>query len=256
MKKVFFAVLVAVVVLVSFSAFAAEEKSEGWTPTAEISAAVHNRYVDEYSGALYFNKAVSNQSVMVGLDKDGTGFYIQADNFIPTEEETAETDFYAGVYTEIYGVKIDAGYGRYWIREVGEVNFNGVYAEITFPAPAWGITPFVKGEYRFAEKVEAENGEKISMNGFVYYGGLRREFQIHERVSLTAEVSVGGNTGIYDMPAENLSFAREKVELTISLTDWLKLKASALTQQNLGREEGIAADTEKFFVSGGIAMTF
>lgn len=255
MKKILSVFVVMIVFSASF-VFAAEEKSEGWTPTAEISAAVHNRYVDEYSGALYFNKAMSSQSVMIGLDKDGTGIYIQADNFIPTEEETAETDFYAGVYTEVAGVKVDIGYGRYWIREEGEIDYNGVYAEITFPAPFLGITPFIKGEYRFAEKIEAEDGEKISMDGFVYYGGLRREFQIHERVNLIAEVSVGGNTGIYDMPAENLSFAREKIEIEISLVEWLKLKASALTQQNLGKEQGIAADTEKFFVSGGIALTF
>lgn len=257
MRKIFsFVMIVAMIFSASFVFAAEKEKAEGWKPYAEISAAVHSGYVDEYAGASYYKNTLFTQSLMIGLDKDGTGIYVQADNFIPTEKETAETDFYAGVYTEIAGVKFDIGYGRYWLREKGEIDYNGVYAEITFPAPFLGITPFVKGEYRFAEKIENENGEKVSLNGFVYYGGLRRDFQIHERVNLIAEVSVGGNTGIYDMPAENLSFAREKLEIEISLTDWLKLKASALTQQNLGKEEGIAADTDKLLVSGGVSLNF
>ena len=236
-------------------AAADEEKKEGIKPFAEVSAVFRNQYVDPYSGEKTYQKPLFSQSAMVGVDRNGIGFYIQAENFVPTEGETKETDFYVGFYTEIKGVKIDAGYGRYWIREKGEVDFNGIYAEITFPAPIWGITPFIKGEYRFSERVENEDGEGISQNGFVYYGGLRREFQIHERVNLLAEVSVGGHTGIYGMPAENLSFAREKLEISISITNWLKVKASAMTQQNLGLRDGIAADTDKLFVSGVIVIS-
>lgn len=259
MKKVFSVVAVVVMFVFSANVFASEEENaEGWVPTTEISSVVYNGYIDEYSGAKTYEKTLFTQSVMVGLDKDGTGIYVQAENFSPLEkDEMEETDFYAGIYTEIYGVKFDIGYGRYWIREAGEIDFNGVYAEITFPAPFLGIVPFVKAEYRFAEKVKAEDGEEISLNGFVYYGGFQREFQIHERVSLTAEVSVGGHDGIYNMPVENLAFAREKLELKISLTDWLSLKGSALTQQNIGDKYGIATDVEKkVFVSGAIVLTF
>lgn len=239
---------------------ATEEKAPTWKPTGEVSSVVRNQYVDPYAGAKTYQKPLFSQSVMVGLDKDGTGVYVQAENFVPTEGETKETDFYVGFYTEIKGVKIDAGYGRYWIREKGEVDFNGIYAEITFPAPIWGITPFIKGEYRFAKRVENEDGEGISQNGFVYYVGIRREFQLHERVSAIAEIGGGGNTGIYSLPAENLSFAREKLEIKISLMEWMKveakIKASIMTQQNLGLREGIAADTDKLFVSGAIVLTF
>jgi len=248
---------------------ATEEKTEGWKATGEVSAVVRNQYVDPYAGAKTYQRPLFSQSVMVGLDKDGTGLYIQAENFIPTEGETKETDFYVGLYTEIKGVKIDAGYGRYWVRENGEVDFNGLYAEITFPAPFFEIVPFIKGEYRFAKRVENEEGEGISMNGFVYYVGFKREFEICEWFSITAEVGVGGNTGIYSMPAENLSFAREKLELKISLKEWMilvktqskgsvkaYLKGSILTQQNLGLRDGIAADTDKLFVSGAIVLTF
>ncbi|HRY27879.1 MAG TPA: hypothetical protein P5323_01950 [Candidatus Moranbacteria bacterium] len=232
-----------------------EEKGEGVKPFAEVSIGVQNKYADEYSGALYFDKVMSSQSIMVGVDRNGIGIYIQAENFIPTGGEFKETDFCVGAYAEIKGVKIDVGYGRYWIREKGEIDYNGIYAEVTFPAPFFKIVPFIKGEYRFSERVENEDGEGISQNGFVYYGGLRREFQIHERVNLLAEVSVGGHTGIYGMPAENLSFAREKLEISISITNWLKVKASAMTQQNLGLRDGIAADTDKLFVSGVIVIS-
>ncbi|NLD82096.1 MAG: hypothetical protein GX642_13145 [Smithella sp.] len=46
-----------------------------------------------------------------------------------------------------------------------------------------------------------------------------------------AEVSVDGNTGIYEMAAENLSFARKKLEVLISIMTWMKIKASGMTQQ-------------------------
>jgi hypothetical protein len=85
--------------------------------------------------------------------------------------------------------------------------------------------------------------------------GLKREFQIHDKVQLTAEVSLGGNTGIYGMSAENLSFAREKVEMKISLLEKLNLKLAAMTQQNLGKDKGIATDTDKVFVMAGIEFT-
>ena len=92
------------------------------------------------------------------------------------------------------------------------------------------------------------------MNGFMYYGGIKHEFKPHEKVSIIAEVGAGGNTGVYGMQAENMSFSREKLELTISITDWLKLKGSIATQQNLGLQNGIAADTDKVFASGAVAI--
>ena len=167
------------------------------------------------------------------------------------KEESEETDFYAGFYTEVAGVKLDAGYAYYWVRESGELDYHAVYAAIDFPAIFWQIVPFVKAEYDFAK-----GSSEISMDGLLYYGGLKREFQLHERVSLLTEISVGGNTGIYGVSAENLAFAREKVEVSFSLTEALKLKVSALTQQNLGKSEGIAAKTDKLFAGAAIVWTF
>lgn len=260
MKKLFKNIIYTVIVIIVISASAvhagAAEKEEGWTPTAEITVAVHNAYVDDYSGILSYRKTLFSQSAMLGLDKSGTGFYVQADNYSPSERETRETDFYVGFYTEAFGTKIDAGYGRYWIREAGETDFNGIYVEMTFPSTIWKIIPFVKAEYRFAEKMELEDGSKVSVDGLVYQVGIKREFQIHERINLTAEVSAGGNTGIYGMPAENLSFSRERLEISISIAPWMKIKGAATTQQNLGLREGIAADTDKLFVSGAAVFTF
>lgn len=239
------------------------EKAEGWKPFAEISATAHNSYLEEYSGSRYFEKFTFIQSTTVGLDKnDAMGVYVQSENFFPFgKNEYEETDLYIAFYAKFYGIKIDAGYGRYLIWKNGEGDYNGIYAEITFPAPIWGIVPFVKGEYRFADKKgEDEDGNEFSQNGFLYVVGLKREFQLNERVNLTAKISFGGHDGIYGMPAENLSFAREKLEIKISLVEWMKaeakFKASIMTQQNLGLRDGIAADTEKLFVSGGIAVEY
>jgi len=256
------AMLVVFVVMVLFlvSSVLAGEKEEGWKPTAEVAVGIHSKYLDESSGALFYDKAMSNQSVMVGLDKNGTGLYFQAENFAPFDkEESRETNFYVGFYTEVAGMKFDAGYARYWVRETEALDYNAIYASVDFPEVGWKIVPFVKAEYDFAGKLhESEANEKISpsMNGFMYRGGLKREFQLHERVSLLAEVSVGGNTGIYGLPAENLAFAREKVEVSFSLTEQLKLKISGLTQQNLGKRDGIAADTDRLFASAVIVWTF
>ena len=265
---------VAEEVLINETAAAAEKATEEevatWKPTGEVSAVVRNQYVGPYSGAKTYQKTLFSQSVVAGLSKGENGFYIQAENFVPTEGETKETDFYVGFYTEFKGVKFDVGYGRYWIWEKGAVDYNGLYAEITFPSPVWHIVPFFKAEYCFAKRIENEDGEGISQNGFLYYVGLKREFKFYEdKISVTAEIGVGGHTGIYGMPAENLSFAREKLELKIFLREWLifvktqpegsvkaYLKGSILTQQNLGLREGIAADTEKLFVSGGIAVEY
>lgn len=251
MKKALVVMMVAVMVF-SASSVLAGEKEEGWKPTAEVAIGIHGKYLDEASGALYYDKAMSNQSVMVGLDKNGTGLYVQAENFHPLEkEEKRETNFYVGFYTEAYSMKFDAGYAHYWVRESGELDYHAVYAAIDFPAIGWQIIPFIKAEYNFAAKNSLE-----SMNGFLYYGGLKREFQIHERVNLVAELGAGGNTGVYGLPAENLAFAREKVEVSLSLAERWKLKVSALTQQNLGKRDGIAADTDKPFVSVAIVRTF
>lgn len=234
----------------------AAEKKEGWKPFAEISISASNKVVDEYLGAILLNEKSLTESVSIGIEKNKKGFYLWVDNFVPSHGEDRETDIYLGAYAEFSGFKVDVGYGRYWTREVAAIDLNGVYAEITLPAPIWQIIPFVKMEYRFAEKVELEDGSKISIDGFVYYGGFQREFKLHERVNIMAEVSVGGNTGIYGMPAENLNFAREKLEATIYITEWLKIKASAMTQQNLGHRDGIAADTDKLFLSAGIVAGF
>lgn len=224
--------------------------SEDWKPTAEVAVGIHSGQVGG-AGGLFYDKTVSNQAVTFGLDKSGTGFYIQAENFAPMEKEAKkETDFYLGFYTEAAGMKFDVGYAHYWIRETGELNWHAAYATVDFPTIGWQIIPFVKAEYDFAIN------SAVSMDGFMYRGGLKREFKIHERVNLLVEISVGGNTGIYGMPAENLAFAREKVEVCFSLTEQWKFKVSALTQQNLGKREGIAADTDRLFASAVVVWTF
>lgn len=224
--------------------------AEEWKPTAEVAVGIHSGQVGG-SGALWYDKAVSNQSVMVGLDKNGSGLYIKAENFSPLEkEENRETDFYLGFYTEAAGMKFDAGYGYYWVRESGALDYHAAYAAIDFPAIGWQIIPFINAEYDFAKSSSRD------MDGFMYRGGFKREFKIHERVSLLAEISIGGNTGIYGMPAENWAFAREKLEVSITLAEKWKLKITGLTQQNLGKSEGIAANTDKLFVGAVIVWTF
>lgn len=268
MKKTLMVLFVAMVVFSTVYAFAAEEKAFAaeekiaaateeeakWTPTAEASVAWHSAYINEASGGMLYRKAVSTQSAMVGIDRDGVvGFYVQGENFIPFDDrENEETDFYVGFYAEIADMKFDVGYARYWVRESGELDFNAVYAAVDFPAAVWGIVPFVKMEYDFAKKTE----EGENMNGFMYFAGVKREFSLHERVKILAEVGVGGNTGLYGMPVENLAYAREKVEVSISILEWLKLKGTAMTQQNLSHQEGIAEDTSRLFVSTAIVATF
>jgi hypothetical protein len=125
----------------------------------------------------------------------------------------------------------------------------------------WKVVPFIKGEYRFAtqkEWVEDDEGDEysVSLDGFVYYGGFKREFKVTEKVSLNTEVGVGGNTGIYGGQAENLAYAREKVEVSIELIENLNLKIAGMTQQNLGRKDGISSRTDKPFLSASIVWTF
>lgn len=257
-RRTFLAALIAFILImaVMVTDVFAVEGEEDWKPTAEVSIGVHNGMVDDYLGAASFNKSFVREAATVGMEKGETGFYVMGENFSTSEKEPRNTWLYVGGYAKIVGVKIDSGLAYYWTREKGEVDYYGVYSELTFPEIFWKIAPFIKAEYRFAEKFTNADGGKTSMDGFLYIGGLKREFQIHRRVSLEAEVSVGGNTGIYGMPAENLSFTREKITIAISLTEQLKLKVSALTQQNLGLCEGIAADTDRLFVSAAIVWAF
>jgi len=233
----------------------AAEKEAGWKPTAEVAVGIHAGHVGG-TGKISYTETMSTQTITVSAEKNGTGLYVQAENFAPFEKEAKETDFYAGFYTEVKGMKIDIGYGRYWVREIGELDYNALYAAVDLPKIFWQIVPFVKAEYDFAQKTVNENGTETSMDGFYYSGGFKREFKIHERVSLNAEVSVGGNTGIYNMPAENLAFAREKVGIEISLAEQWKLKVSVLTQQNLGRAGGIAEGTDKVYPTAAVVWTF
>jgi len=251
MKRIFVVALALSFFSVGFVNAEEKQNTEGWKPTAEFTLDVRNAYIDEFSGNALFRKTVLMQSAIIGVEKKATGFYVQAKNFTPSEKELRETDFYAGFYTEAVGIKIDAGYAYYWEREDSAINFHAVYGTVVFPSCVWQITPFFNAEYRFAEKKDADE----DLNGFLYYGGLRREFKIYERMNLMTEISLGGNTGIYGMAAENLSFAREKIEFNIFLMDQLKLILGAMTQQNMGKEEGMASDTDRLFVTAAISIT-
>ena len=250
----------------------AEEKqnNDGWKPGAEFTLGAHSGYVEEISGTVLFSKPVFIQTATLYAEKKGSGFYVMAANFSPSEQESRETDFYAGFYTELANVKIDAGYAYYWWREDLAIDFQGAYALLVFPSLIWQIFPFANAEYRFAEKKvvdlypdayhkrvkrECEFADD-NLSGFIYHGGLKREFKVNERLNITTEVSAGGNTGIYGMSAENLSFVREKLDITVSLLEQLKINLSGLTQQNLGKKDGIAADTEKIFVSATMVLSF
>lgn len=261
MKKMLMAVLVAVMVSLAGLTFAAEEEKVAtaaveeeavWTPTAEATLVGRIGYVSQYSGSAGYKKPLMSQSIIVGADKGGNGFYVMAENFTPSENESRETDFYVGFYVERLGIKIDGGYGYYWIREHKATDINALYAEITLPSPIWGIVPLIKVEYDFAQKTS----EGEDLNGFMYYAGLKREFKLHERITVTPEIGVGGNTGLYGLPAENIAYAREKVDVSVSIIEHLKLKLTLQTQQNLGKQDGIAADTDRLFVYTGAVATF
>lgn len=262
MKKALIGLLVVVAALVSLVGvvFAAEEKEINstkveeevkWTPTAEVNITGRTGYLSQYSGSVCYKKPLWSQAVIVGADKGGSGVYVMAENFSPSEQEGRETDAYVGFYIEKFGIKVDAGAAFYWVREHEANDYYAVYMAMELPSPALGIVPIVKMEYDFSKKEEGED-----MNGFMYFVGMKREFSLHERVKVTAEVGVGGNTGLYGLTAENLAYAREKVEIEISIMKWLKLKGTALTQQNLGRQDGIAADTDRLFVYAGAVATF
>ncbi len=260
MKKMFSVVLVAALVIFSaFLAFAAEDKvvlapaeeEVKWTPTAEMNITGRTGYLSQYSGSACYKNPLWSQAAIIGLDKGGNGFYVMAENFSPSAQEGRETDFYVGFYAEKFGVKVDAGAAFYWVREHKANDYYAVYAAVELPSPALGIVPIVKMEYDFSKKDEGED-----MNGFMYFAGVKREFSLHERVKITAEVGAGGNTGLYGLTAENLAYVREKIEIEISIMKWLKLKGTALTQQNLGRQDGIAADTDRLFVYAGAVATF
>lgn len=241
----------------------AEAKAEGWKSFGEISAAVHSGLLDD-TGALSYDKAVFNQAGTVGLDKSGNGFYFKAENFIPTEGELKETDIYVGFYGEVAGMKVDAGYAHYWVREQGELDYQAVYAAVDFPAICWQVVPFVKAEYRFAKMYEEKGFDdegnafinRTDLDGLLYVVGLKREFQVHERIKVVPEISVGGNTGIDGFSAENLSYLRGKLKVSVDLTDQLKLEVSGIGQKNIGHSEGIAAGTDRLFLSIGFTYTW
>lgn len=259
MKKLI-AVLAVLAIFFSAGFVCAKEKKEEektWKVTGEVSVGMHSEYVDEISGGLSYNHPVSTQSAMIGVEKDGTGFYLQAENFVPLrKKESKETDLYLGFYTEAKGFKFDVGYAYYWVREKGESDYHALYGSVDFPSIGWEIVPFFKAEYRFAtRKLVDEDGNRISLGGFVYQGGLKREFKIHEKVSLVTEVSVGGNTGVHGYKADNLAFARGKAEVSVNITEELKLKLQGFAQRNLGRKDGIAEKTNgKAFL--GIVLSY
>lgn len=248
----------------------AQQKTGEWKPGMEMTLGAHNGYVEEISGAALFSKPVFIQTATLYAEKKGSGFYLMAVNFSPEKQESEETDFYAGFYAVLAGVQIDAGYAYYWWREDPAIDFQGVYGLFVLPKFVWEIYPFVNAEYRFAEKKVTDLYPDIShrrlerkcefadedLGGFLYQGGIKRNFKLNERFSVMAEVSLGGNTGLYGLPAENLGFVREKVDMVISPFKPLTINLSGLTQQNLGKEEGIAADTEKIFISATMVWSF
>jgi hypothetical protein len=239
MMKKFFSIVVAMAIFFSASfVFAQEEKEkDGWKVSGEVSVGIHSKYVDEISGELSYGRPVSTQSAMIGVEKDATGFYLKAENFIPFEKKEAkESDFYLGFYTEAKGMKFDFGYAHYWVRKDGESDCHAVYGVVDFPQIGWRVVPFAKAEYRIAS-------EKRGEGGFVYRGGLKREFPIHKKVSLTAEMSMGGNSGIHGYKVDNISFGRAKAEASVEISEQLKFKIYAFAQRNLGSDGGIASGT-------------
>lgn len=248
----------------------AQQKTGEWKPGLEMTLGVHDGYVEEISGAALFSKPVCIQTATLYAEKKGSGFYAMAVNFSPEKQESEETDFYAGFYTDLPGVQIDAGYAYYWWREDLAIDFQGVYGLFVLPKFVWEIYPFVNAEYRFAEKKVTDLYPDIShrrlkrqcefsdedLGGFLYQAGFKKNFTINKRFSIMTEVSLGGNTGLYGLSAENLGFIREKLDIVISPFKPLTINISGMTQQNLGKEEGIAADTEKMFVSATMVWSF
>ena len=262
MKKTF-AVLVVLAIVFSVGFVFAEEKEnkDSWKFFGEASVGMHNKYVDDDTGELWYDKSISTQSAMIGFEKAGTGFYFQADNFVPFEkQESKETDIYLGFYTEAWGMKFDGGLGHYWTREKGEADWHSLYGSVDFPSLGWGIVPFTKAEYRLAtrkEWVEDENGNEnpVSLNGFFYQVGLKREFKLTEKVSIVAKLTSGGNTGALGYETSNLAYIGGKVEGVIDVGNNFKLKPTVYYQKNLGGEGSVAAEAnEKIFL--GLALSW
>ena len=252
MKRIL-AVLAVLAVLVSSVnfVFAADKEETGkWNVIAGAKLGIENRLLDEMTGEVLFSKPVFTQGALIGVERNKTtGFYLAVENHQSLQNEYDQTYIYFGGYTKIWGIKIDGGYAHYWIRTKDEIDYHGIYTEFEFPQ-VFTVTPVVKMEYRMGKGVSVDDGGvRHNMNGFAYYGGVKKELKVSDSVSVIPEIGAGGNTGIYDSGTDNLAYARAKVSASIDLGKEIKLKPYVLYQKNLGSQEGIAADANgKVFV--------
>ena len=256
MKRIVVILLVAAMVSSASIGYAEEEKEK--TLEVEVAAGVASGYIDLVAGQLWYDKPVSIQHITL-LSK--LGLYAHVANYSPFTSEMKETDMYLGYYKEFWGMSIETGYAYYMVHKAGELSYHALYAEMELPKIWWQITSFVRGEYRIAtgkavQTDEDGNIQRTSQDGFLYFGGLKREFKLSDSFSLEIKGTLGGNTGLYGMPAENLAFLREQITLSYALDKHWSVKGWGMTQQNLGRDEGIATGTQKGFYGMSLVWTF
>lgn len=209
MKKMFLAVLVAVMVIFSVNniVLAAGEKESS---AFELSAGIdyYSAYIGSLTGAESYDGSVLQPSFTVTHKK--TGLYFSAWGSYPlagsmnSDNGGSEIDLVLGITENVGPVKVDAYYAFYNVYSLtkwgnGDIHALGLKLE-------WPINeifvPYVMAEYDYAIG-------QSELSGLAYRAGLK--MKLHEHLEL--DLSGAGHTAMFDADKEELSSGKIAVRI-------------------------------------------
>lgn len=246
MKKIVFAVLMAVCLALPAAAVEKEESPV----SANISIGAYGAYIDKLSGETLIDNAVIQPSIELSFS---SGAYLIAEQYYDSRDDGSrpfETDFYLGIEKEIgrYLIKsIDIGYYFSDMKDY-KADFHGPYMIVNFDN-IFFATPYAIFEQDISTKEKEVDG------GFLYRAGC----QSVAFGFIDGDFSIAGHDGAYGYKPEPMSSARATISTTFHI--WkIKITPEINYQKRLNdcsHEDGGIIKKDDFFWSGAkISLSF
>jgi len=219
----------------------------------EIGMDFFSRYVGGTSGGIAYSKSVVQGNVKFTLEPLGLYFKSWGSGILVADGNRHggnEIDpVIIGIARPIWVFKVDFGYAYYdlYPQFRGRGDLHGLFGTISYPNKF--IEPYLTVE------CDIPTDKKTLQGGWYYRAGITKSFKLRENLSLTGDLSIGGNDGPFGYRPDFIAFARGGLSLCWS--PWKNFSASPQVyyQKRLGHhpsEGGIARDA--FW--GGVSFNF
>lgn len=219
---------------------------------ADVELDFYSRYICGTSGGRAYNRPVVQGSTKLSLEPLGPYVKFWGSGALTQDGGNKcgnEYDLIVGIIRPIWKFKVDVAYGYFDLHPQfrGRGDLHAFFGTISLPG--YFVEPYISVE------CDIPTNKKTLEGGWYYRTGITKSIDLRKNLSLTGDLSIGGNDGPFGFKPDFVSFARGGLSLCWSPWKNFSVTPQIYYQKRLGHHPsngGIARDA--FW--GGVSFNF